>query len=206
MPKCIWHCILGIKRFKYCEQECIGKYCAEHKKWGDQFDKLVCPGYLEFQRGLQMCDTMEADPKLQEKFNQTHEDYEYSPRSNSIKIFNFEDVEYGEGLMYDYEEERFDRIMREKIVVDYFDCKYDNQTGIITIDDKLYKLEFAHSNGEKYPWPRQSTEKEILRNITIDYEDHVYGKIIYMKSGIIRFMVGNPAYPIDTSIVFREIK
>lgn len=91
-----------------------------------------------------MCDAMAADPKLQEKFNQTHKDYKYSPRSKSIKIFNFKDIEDGEGLMYDYEEERFDRIMREKIV--------------------------------------------------------------YMKSGIIRFMVGNPTYPIDTSIVFREIK
>jgi len=95
-------------------------------------------------------------------------------------------------FMYDFEKQRFDEAVRQNITLDYFDCKYDNSTGIITCDNKTYRLDLHNGRGRVSDrlFKRKQFEKEILSNITLEFTDETCGPITYDgKRGVLKYEV-----------------
>lgn len=185
---CLWATKTG-----FCEKVTNTVYCEAHQEWGAAVDKKIA----------------ESDHNEAFKIYRTNLIKAINSGTKygicDVKIFNA--MDYCDELMYGFEKQRFDKTVRQNIVLDYFDCKYDNTTGIVTYDGENYKLNLVDGRG-KIPdvlYKRTQSQKEILNNITLEFIDERFGSVTYNgKRGVLGFEVfnGTENYTNEMAIVF----
>jgi len=186
----------------YCKNITDKKYCEKHREWGAVVDKkMVEIGYDKiFEKHMLEC-------------------IEAMKNGKRCLVDNSETwaaIDYCGDLMYDFEKQRFDEAVRKNITLDYFDCKYDNSTGIITCDNKTYRLDLHNGRGQVSDrlFKRKQFEKEILSNITLEFTDETCGLITYDgKRGVLKYevfydicVIQPISYTNEMAIIFTPMK